>query len=370
VPNGLPQPGDALVVILAPLVLLRWNGRMSRPMRELVRPLMIFTGYVILVNLYWSVTLGTFSFNLKTGFAMSPVFYIYNGIMFLVALVMFQKHGERFIHHTVRMVVVSVLVQVLVSFVYSRHGRGTVLFNNPNQLGYYAVLSALIILIGQKRVKMSSLFGAIGLMAAVYLALLSASKAAIACIMLVLALGLLERMRTIIFSGLVALVLMVTSNPVGNALDNARARMESDKKLDFAEERGYDRISEHPENWLLGAGEGDYHRYVESESGHANTHELHSSLGTIFFCYGIVGSLLFLNFAVRVIRRAPLRRMIMMTPVLAYGLSHQGMRFTLLWMLFALYVALNEKPAVPVGLAAPPGPRPTVRRPRPAPLSG
>jgi uncharacterized membrane protein YhfC len=83
------------------------------------------------------------------------------------------------------------------------------------------------------------------------------------------------------------------------------------------------------------------------------THELHSSVGTLFFCYGFVGAGIFVVFMWRALRRAPLRRLLLMAPALAYGLSHQGLRFTLVWLLLALYVALKAAPATgPPKLAA------------------
>jgi hypothetical protein len=45
----------------------------------------------------------------------------------------------------------------------------------------------------------------------------------------------------------------------------------------------------------------------------------------------------------------PWRRMALLAPAFAYGLSHQGLRFTLVWMLFALYVALKTPTGPPPG---------------------
>ncbi len=39
-PSGLPQPGDLLVVLVVPLALQHWNGRLGRDLRATVRTLM------------------------------------------------------------------------------------------------------------------------------------------------------------------------------------------------------------------------------------------------------------------------------------------------------------------------------------------
>lgn len=362
VPNGLPQPGDMLILVLAPVVFVGWNGRMPKQMRELIFPLLAFTAYVIVLNLFWSAAQGAWAFHLKRGFLLSPLFYIYNAVMFLVALIMAQRHGEKFIYYTVRLVSLSAMIQVGISMVYSRGlSRGVVLFNNPNQLGYYAVLSALIILIGQRRARLSAVMSALGLLACLYLALYSASKAALACIVLMIVFGLIERVRTILVAGVLTIGLLLTSNPVHDLLDKAQQRVEKKDELGFFEGRGYDRIFKHPEDLLFGAGEGNYQRYRTEAQG---THELHSSVGTLVFCYGAIGTLLLGMFIWRTVRGAPLRRMLLLMPAVAYGLSHQGLRFTLLWMLLALYVALKVPPPKP---APPPAVRP-VPAPLPAPV--
>ena len=81
-------------------------------------------------------------------------------------------------------------------------------------------------------------------------------------------------------------------------------------------------------------GEGYYERFRGLATG---AHEIHSSLASIVFCYGIVGALLFFTFAFSVLRGASLRDTLTLVPAIAYGLSHQGLRFTLFWVLLAIF---------------------------------
>ena len=359
-PSGLPQPADAILLVLAPLVLQRWSGRLGRPQRRAVFALLAFAIYTTVSAIVWSIWLGTASVNLRVGFLLSPVFYIYNALVFVMGLALYQLRGTRFIEITVRATVVSVLIQVPLSFVFGHHSllRSTGMFNNPNQFAYYAVLSASIIVIGQRRAGLTAIYSAVGIVACSYLALISASKAGLAATALILIVSLITRLRTVILATVIAGIALLVIDPGGETVNRTFERINTDQSYDFAEERGYDRIAQHPEYWVLGSGEGAYYRYADT--GKIGEHELHSSAGTIFFCYGFVGSTVFLWFFFQLVRVAKFRQMLMLGPVVAYGLSHQGMRVTLLWIFLALFVSLAEK-----GISfrrAPP------RSARPAPL--
>jgi hypothetical protein len=151
---------------------------------------------------------------------------------------------------------------------------------------------------------------------------------------------LLGRLRTMIVAGLVLLALVFTSNPFSDAIDRTAQRFQIDQSLGFFEERGYDRIWNHPEYWVLGSGEGAYERFKDTTI--IGSHELHSSLGTLFFCYGAVGLLVFLIFMWTVMRRTRLHAWLVMAPAFAYGMTHQGLRFSLMWVLLGVVVALRE----------------------------
>src|SRR5678815_647525 len=72
--SGLPQPGDWLIVILAPVVLSR-RSRRDPYMVPPIRTLYAFTFYVVAINMIWSLVLGNFTFAPKEGFLLSPLFY-------------------------------------------------------------------------------------------------------------------------------------------------------------------------------------------------------------------------------------------------------------------------------------------------------
>ena len=337
--SGVPQPGDWLIIALAPMALFKWNGRLPPTVAPTIRALLVFTAYVVVINLFWSIALGRWNLNLKKGFGLSPVFYIYNALVFLIVLVLYRRWQHQLLWFTGKIVLVSLLAQFAAAFILPSGIRATVLFNNPNQLGYFALLSASILLFLQGRKYVTTVEVMIGSVAASYLALISASKAALGGVGLLVIAGLIVRLRTMLLVATTFLLVLVVSNPMQEAIDNTLTRFETDQSYGFLEERGYDRIWQHPQYWVLGSGEGAYDRFHETTM--IGDHEIHSSIGTLFFSYGGVGLILFAVFLWTVLRGSGLRTWIMVAPSLAYGMTHQGLRFTLFWVMLALIVCLR-----------------------------
>lgn len=357
--SGVPQPGDLLAIVLLPIALAGWNGRLHASSARTLRALGVFTAWVILVDYTWMLALGKFSLMGKDAFLLIPSYYIYNAAIFLVFLILYQRHGARLLWLTLHMVLVTAVAQVAISFLHvtSHGGRGIVLFNNPNQLGFYSLLSASILALGRRKLGFGVMKSSVGFAACAYLALLSASKAALGGTAVLFLVAVLSNPRSIAAVSLVIAGLLFAGGPVDDAMTKAEARIEKEQQSQygFLESRGYDRITNHKEYWLLGAGEGGLSRF-EGESV-MSSHELHSSGGTLFFCYGIVGVFLFGGFIWRVLQGAGFRSSLMLVPAMAYTLAHQGLRFTMLWMLLGIFVAAKHhsktvRAAVPVKGAA------------------
>ena len=138
-------------------------------------------------------------------------------------------------------------------------------------------------------------------------------------------------MLIISIAGLVAMFGNLT------VLDSLHERI-TRKQFNFAEEqsyRGYDRISNHPGYLWFGAGEGVTDRFVSQLEG-----EMHSSVGTVLFSYGVPGLMLFIWLIVVAARRNGLRGLLYILPALAYGLTHNGLRQIEFWIILAAIATL------------------------------
>jgi len=336
--SGLPQPGDLLVFLLVPFSLLAWNGRLERAGGRAVRSLLTLTLWVCAVNVAWAAVLSKWELQ---EFLIFPFFYVFNAAVFVCALILARPNPERFLRITVAVVSVTILYQVISTFLIGGSSRGQAFFNNPNQLGFYAVMAACLLAMAQRPLNMGRLIPALGVTGCAYLAMLSASRSAVAGILVLLFLMLFSNPRTILVASLAAAGLVNLGGPVSDAIDESRKRAFEDRHPDrtFVEERGIDRMSEHPEYLVLGAGEGDVTRFRKHAWGAG---EIHNSYGSLVFCYGVVGFALFLMFLIRVVRGAPLRMTLMLVPVGVYMIAHNGMRSTTLWVLFALFMLLKK----------------------------
>ncbi|MEZ4362733.1 MAG: hypothetical protein R3B48_21250 [Kofleriaceae bacterium] len=348
--SGLPQPGDLLILLLVPASFIGWNGRMARASARPLRALAAFILWGVVLNYAWMIILGKFGLFGKDTFLLVPIFYIYNAMILLAVLVLHARYGDRFLWLTLHMVLITVVTQVLLSFVVSggTH-RQTVLFNNPNQLGLYALLSANILAFGRRRMGFGTLKSSVGLMCCLYLALLSASKAALVGAALLFAVSVLSNPRTILLVGLAVLGLLSFPNPLTETMERSRDRLTEKQDVGFFNSRGYDRIWNHKEYWVIGAGEGGLSRFADTSV--IGDHELHSSAGTLFFCYGLVGVVLFASFLLRVVEGSTVRSAMLLLPALAYSLAHQGLRFTLFWILIGVFIGL-KKHMVPGGMSS------------------
>jgi hypothetical protein len=352
VESGLPQPGNLLIVVVAPLSLLGWNGRLSRRFTSAVKWLWWFTVWVFVVDVGWTLVLGTWSVDGKSSTLIFPTYYVYNFLIVLVALVLYQRYRDAFIKVTANVLGISVIL-LLIASIFLGSGvreRAVLFFNNPNQLGAYALAAACVIKICQRRSGFGTARTSIVLVACLYLAFLSASRAAVGSILILLSTLVFSSPRTIVLVSLLALGLVSLAGPVARAIDETELRIEVRREghEDLISGRAYDRLWKFPEYLVLGAGEGNTMRFVEDEK---HVMEIHSSFGTIAFSYGIVGSLLFAAFMWNVLRGSSPQDMLAVAAIFAYGVTHQGLRSTMLWVFLSMFLAMQDSSAV--GVKAP-----------------
>jgi hypothetical protein len=339
-PSGLPQPSDLIIVVLFPFALLGWNGRIGAESATAVRRLLWFTIWVAVVNYGWATATGKWD-GLKD-YLLFPFFYLFNLGIFTTALILYRRFGDVFLRLTIYCVFADVIILVAASFVVqSDQIRGSLFFNSPNQLGYYALLAATLIVAAQPRLRFGVVKASAALTGCAYLAIISASRAALTGIAILLVLMLVSNLRVIILASVASIALISIGGPVARAIDSAERRTESNRETsaNFAEKRGYDRMWEYKEYMVLGAGEGNNVRFTDRPK---TAHELHSSLATIIFCYGIVGAILFGLFLAAVMRGASWSTSLNLLPVAAYSVAHQGLRFTMLWLLLAAFMTLRS----------------------------
>src|ERR1700753_2394422 len=161
-----------LVVPLFAVTMWTWRGRLDRRARRPFMSLIIFTAWVIAVDWGWAILLGNFGLFGPDTFLLFPVYYIYNACVFLVVCVLYQRFGARFLWLTLHIVLVTVVTQAFAALFVHRSGlRGTGFFNNPNQLGFFALVMASVLALGKRNLGFGVIKSSIGITTCCFLAL-------------------------------------------------------------------------------------------------------------------------------------------------------------------------------------------------------
>lgn len=352
--SGLPQPSDFLLLAIATLPGLLALPRLAKTERRAVTALIMFITIISAVNIIWSSLLGA------TDFLVATSFYIFNATVFLGILAHGTRLGPRFATTTGRALAVSLAIQLALALAFPDRnisGRLSLFFNNPNQLAYYALGSATVIAMAGTLDQKLRNHAIVALLAAAWLAYRTYSRAASLGIAGLLLLWLVRR-PMLALAILLPLLLIAGGADLATREDplwesRIERTMQSDPS-DYIEDRGLERIFDHPEYLLLGAGEGQHIRF------HPLGLELHSSLASMAFCYGALGFIAFVVLLWRSLSRAPARVALLFVPSLVYSLFHNGLRFRIFWIALATVVISAQRSASPTS-------RP-VRRERPRPL--
>jgi hypothetical protein len=341
-PSGMPQPADVILAGLIVGSLLVWGWKTYPRALPATSWGMAFFLVTIIVNLAFGVL------RQNTSFLLPVLFMAFNATTFLFALGMGYSEPKRFIEVTGNASAASLCLQVVVSLILGgvSHGRAHLFFNNPNQLGYFALTTATLLVVCSTRVRLLRGALPVGLLAGLYLAALSLSKAALigyALLLVLVSFRLQKRTQTRVYLAVGLLLLVMFTSGVMDRwliLSNVSARLQSVgvSNDDNLAARGYGRITGYPQYLAFGAGEAEPSRWMLGPAK-----ELHSSWGTILFAYGFVGLFLYVGFLVSTAQTAGLRKFAYLTPLFFYGLTHQGLREPLFWVSVAFVLLVGAE---------------------------
>ncbi len=349
-PSGNPQVADFYIVVVIGFFILQGKLKAPAAFRTINRTFLFLLGYIAIVNLsLFVVRTGLPSKGLPWYVITS--FYLYNYLVFRLVLALYARHRGNFIRATVAGLLFGALMTVLVDSGSASGGtiRGSLSFQTSNQLGYYSLILLSVLLLLQKVVRIPALVIYVVTGLCFYMAATSISNAAIFSVVILFGIFILDRgllnLRTISFLlvvGLGGLFLLFNTEFGQSTIARYQYRVDTSVResagVSEVEYRGYDRMFNHPEYMILGAGEGAYNRF----DTFIENHEMHSSFGTILFCYGIPGFTLFLLLIYRCLKGLRLGVVVYTLPIFAYGVTHMGLRFTVFWIAMALFPILRH----------------------------
>lgn len=329
-PSGLPQPAEGILLCLLVSILTSAPIHWRTSTTEVLFWGFLFFGYACVVNLVWGYLLN------DSSIAFTSMFYVFNGITLFVTIYVIELCGRKALFFIFVSGLLSTFIQTVCSFLFhntdSYGARILGFFENPNQLGYWSVLYATIIFITQKRCNINVIFSLIPVLCLAYLSFISLSRGALIAFFALFIIHFMFHSRLYsVFIVCCACAFLILN---GNFIPDVILSL-GHGKYDSLESRGYHLIWEYWQYLLFGAGEGGWlYRFNRIR-------ELHSTFGTIIFCYGAIGMSIFIYFMIKIFRASGLVYTLYLLPAFLYGLGHQGLRFTPFWVLVGIVATIG-----------------------------
>jgi hypothetical protein len=306
-----------------------------------------FAFYSFLVEAITSIVSG------EVRHLVNPAFFLFNFLLMAGVYKVVRRNGSGALKYGVFIALTIALISVYLGGVDLREigdgGRPTGTFNNPNQLGYFSVcvLSIAYLLYVDGEIRLSSFLAL--LVASMFLAVASLSKAAI--IAGFAALGFLflpSRGRggvllwiAIVLASIAAAVWLTSSGHLDELLFFNRLANMADEGDSSLVDRGYFAFLEgSTAEIIFGLGSSEVYRIVG--------HEVHSTFASVWNTYGIVGFIIFLPIFViwaRTLYHAYglIGMIVLAGPAILYGVGHNGTRFSIFWLLMAVSMATGRR---------------------------
>ena len=340
-PSGLPQIGDLMLIAALPFALLLPDRCHSEFQNRFKFSMLIFCAYAALVNIGWAFAL------MEPRMAMGATYYAFNLSLMIIVLRIGFLHPKATLLTIASAVTVSAGLQaVSVGLTYDAGRlRQIASFNNPNQLGYWSLLSLCLLWSASLCVRIRWYVQAPAVVCLIYTAAASLSKSALISIAILCLLHFIKTPKLILL-GLVALVPVYFLMGDSMLAERVTGRLQGigEQQDDTLTSRGYVRILQNPEYALVGAGEGAEYRFSDPGIGeHVDVdHEIHSTFGTIVFSYGIIGTIAFAVAVWCLYKMSYRGSFLYLFPPFLYGLTHQGLRFSFLWLLMAAIIVVGS----------------------------
>lgn len=345
--SGLPQISDMFLIAAALGLLLKERGRIRIPYAYMqwVTIFLVTLVFQALVQSVWWVK------TKDNRMLLYAAYYLFNFIASIVCIYIGNAVGtERLKYALCKGCFFSIIVAAIGIVTQNRyHGiRSVGFFNNPNQLGYYALLVLTVIAFFPK--VLPKWQNIIILVVSVWANLLSLSKASIVglaglAICYVIWGSNNKTIRKIVTEVLLLTVLfgaiywllysnsrIITGNAILSFLRRRLLRISLENDSTLGNGRGYNRVWELGYHFLWGKGEGAYDRF-NTLTGL----EVHSTFFNTLVSYGLFGFVAYFFLMVKPLQHQgnTVHNLACFSGLFLYFFTHNGIRNTLLWILLS-----------------------------------
>lgn len=333
------------------------KDNITKKMLKDLNILYIFILFVIIINfIYYGI------YN-NTEFIMSTIQFV---LIFMGTYVFANKISSKNVLKKIYLITkINIVIQILIYI--TGLGRnydelrymGT--FNDPNQFGYFIVLSIAYMYIIEDILKLNKR-AVIMYLLSMILVIASASTGMLMAVIILLILHIVREMNNIIKWSIknggkicialvcISTILLITISNV-NITDKVVYRIDQairystianrlKGKFDKAEsadnslleERGIDKLLKYPQYLIYGSGQGYFERFTEA----AHQLEVHSTLPGLWLYYGIVPLIILLIWIYQCIKKVKLKYMLPYIALLIESFTLYNQRQLLLWVIIIM----------------------------------
>lgn len=319
---------------------------------------------LLLLLVYYQITVNSCWYLLMPDkrFLMSSVYCIFNYLAMYVFIYdsIYNGIDSFFSGIYIGCLISSVIATIGTAWNQGVSSRGASFFNNPNQLGLYAILMLTILLF--IRESTPPIGRVVIILSSVYCVLSSGSKAAFLGLIITGSIYILfgdfnmdikKRLLVVILFSLLVYVLyqyIYSSNPTVLEFINRHEvlrkmkdrirnyKTERDSNLMYG--RGYARVREVGYHFITGMGEGGYGRFR-----YLRGLEVHSSLINMYISYGLIGIIGLLSFIGYIVTEKgyTAKNLLYLSGILSYSFTHNCLRNTLIWLIFAIIIVKKQQ---------------------------
>ncbi len=304
-------------------------------------------------------------------FIVSSLYYLFN--FFIIILFSFLIKKENFLKSMNSIIKVNLIIQLLLYV--SGIGRymdntfrymGT--FNDPNQFAYYVLISYCFIFLLEQQLKINKNRLLLYFFVSFILIFAASSTGMLLGIMIIGFLSFLDffinfpkfikqkpkfflSVFYILMIGAIVLCIkpeyinIISSKIVNSHIFNRveeKIEKTNNESNNLWHDRGYDIIFAYPKYIIYGAGQGKYIRFYEKTGLNM---EIHATLPSILFYYGLVSTFLIIIWIYKKIRGLPFRQMIVYIALFAESFTLLNQRQSLFWIFILLgYSFKRTKP--------------------------
>lgn len=363
--SGTLQIGD-IVLLLAFFLFLLATKNNKKNIKNILIENKYFVFFMILVFI---INGFYFLYYLKFKFMLSSLYYLFNLFVIILFSYMFSKN-EKSYKILDRILKFNIIVQLIICILnlgdYYGGYRYMGTFNDPNQFAYYIFISFCFVYLLNLKLKNSGFETFIFFLISIYLIIRSSSTGMLFGMMIFVALYIVSLLKGVKKSSVrKAIIFCIVLIPfvllVGILYTNSDKRIEwdnihiierfsekigkiensntliNDNHMTIWQERGYDKIIKYPWYILYGSGEGMYERFSSPKF----VNEIHATIPSILFYYGIIPTFLLLAWMYKKIKGSPFKINAVFFAIIIESFTLLNQRQYLFWIMFILIANLK-----------------------------